>query len=957
MEVVLQFGNEFPMQKTTLSQLNHHEDNVIIFRALEAEAVASLLTAPAMTSSRGSAPAPEGPMSLEGNPSFASPMHPPLTDYPSRKAGAQESQMLTPPCVANDMLFPRATSSSIALNDYDQPTTPQTYPTEAHYPKHQQSQPSAASTTEEYPSTMVFRNSPSGLGSVPPEATVALSPLPSKAPGQGSSSKKTGNFSLPKFVSKCSIDSIELLELGRQKGLAMLESLSEPLHQSLLYNPDAKHWLDQISNLKAQSGQIRTVIGVVGDTGAGKSSVINALLDEENLVPTSCMRACTAVVTEISYNKDEEGPNKYRAEVEFIKHEDWAKEFGALCHDLLDQGGNVSKESQQQDSEAGIAYAKIKAVYPNKTKDEFALIAQGGVEKLMQDGCVQNVLGTTKRIEAPDSNQLYEQLQLYVDSKENSTKQKSQKDQKETKEMEFWPLIKVVRIFIKAPALSTGAVIVDLPGVQDSNAARAAVSEGYMKQCDGYWIVAPIIRAVNNKVAHELLGKSFKRQLKYDGTYDNVTFICSKTDDISTTEACRAFGLDETMAETHSKIGQIGEQIQNAKRDLNRCKKAQQNFTLKFEGIEDDIDSWETRQADFEDGKVVYTDPVKDKKRKWRLGSSKSSPSVSKKLKADESSSFELNDEENNKCLEREPSSSEGEGHELGSPLEKTQIEDKLRELKEMKKEARKQRQEINKQMAQARQKVKELEGEKFKYESKLRAACIAERNHHSRGAIQLDFAAGIKELDQGNAEEEDPANFDSSQDLRDYDKVAQSLPVFCVSSRAYQKLSGRFQKEPDFAGFTEVDQTEIPLLQAHCITLTKPQRANGCRLFLNNFNQFITSLSLWVSGDTNATNLSGVERNEYEEKFSKRVQGLEKLLQQNVDKCTRFIEHIVSENIYGQFDAAIDDAVQNAMPTAESWGQKPDSGGLPWSTYKAVCRRNGVFTNFRGTHDWNDQL
>jgi hypothetical protein len=49
----------------------------------------------------------------------------------------------------------------------------------------------------------------------------------------------------------------------------------------------------------------------------------------------------------------------------------------------------------------------------------------------------------------------------------------------------------------------------------------------------GLWIVAPITRAVDDKAAKSLLGESFKRQLKYDGTYSRVTFICSKTDDIS----------------------------------------------------------------------------------------------------------------------------------------------------------------------------------------------------------------------------------------------------------------------------------------------------------------------------------------------------------------------------------------------------------------------------------------
>lgn len=45
-----------------------------------------------------------------------------------------------------------------------------------------------------------------------------------------------------------------------------------------------------------------------------------------------------------------------------------------------------------------------------------------------------------------------------------------------------------MRSFISLFIIS-GAVIVDLPGVHDSNAARAAVAAGYMKQCTS---IAPI---------------------------------------------------------------------------------------------------------------------------------------------------------------------------------------------------------------------------------------------------------------------------------------------------------------------------------------------------------------------------------------------------------------------------------------------------------------------------------
>ena len=48
-----------------------------------------------------------------------------------------------------------------------------------------------------------------------------------------------------------------------------------------------------------------TMIGVVGQTGSGKSALLNAILDEEQLVPSNCMCACTAVVTKIAFQNGE----------------------------------------------------------------------------------------------------------------------------------------------------------------------------------------------------------------------------------------------------------------------------------------------------------------------------------------------------------------------------------------------------------------------------------------------------------------------------------------------------------------------------------------------------------------------------------------------------------------------------------------------------------------------------
>jgi hypothetical protein len=233
----------------------------------------------------------------------------------------------------------------------------------------------------------------------------------------------------------------DLLEKGVTIGVRLLKTLKEPLEAvAILNTTQASQWLKSISDLEALAQPTRTIVGVVGNTGAGKSSVISAVLDEERLLPTNCMRACTASPTEISYNRSEDPEELYRAEVEFITADDWLKDLRGLYTDLLDGNGEVSRECTNQDSDAGVAYAKIKAVYPKMTKE---MIANATPEGLAGQVAVRSVLGTVKKLRATNAASLYRQLQEYVDSKEKNTE----------KRMEYWPLIKVVRIYTKAVAL------------------------------------------------------------------------------------------------------------------------------------------------------------------------------------------------------------------------------------------------------------------------------------------------------------------------------------------------------------------------------------------------------------------------------------------------------------------------------------------------------------------------
>ena len=640
----------------------------------------------------------------------------------------------------------------------------------------------------------------------------------------------------------------KMLETSVEQGVRLLDQLKVPLLDKMENSPDGEQWIQQIDNLIKQAVKTKTVIGVVGNTGAGKSSVINAMLDEERLVPTNCMRACTAVVTEISYNNEEE---QYRAQIEFISPADWEKELKTLFQDLLDGDGKVSRDCANEDTDAGIAYAKIKAVYPRKTKED---IANSSIQTMLRE--VSHVLGKSRDIKERDSLVFYRKLQSFVDSKEKSTGNKDKDKKKERREMEYWPLIRVVRIYVKSRALATGAVIVDLPGVHDANAARAAVAEGYMKQCTGLWIVAPINRAVDDKAAKSLLGESFKRQLKMDGGFNSVTFICSKTDDISLGEAQDSLGLSDEMDPDWEELEKLGKRTKSMKKQMDEMKDTKAAYGETMNDIDEQVEIWDGLKEKLEGGQTVFPPKPKTagKKRKGN-GNDKARKKQRRTKSSDDESYSDLSDSSDEV---EQGSEDESESQE---PLVETQIVAKLQELRTTKKEARAQRGEITDRISRIRRDIDESKTAAEKIESKISAMCISGRNAYSKGAIQQDFAAGIKELDQELAAEEDEENFNPDAETRDYDEVARGLPVFCVSSRGYQKLQGRLRKDPNIAGFTTVEETEIPQLQAHCERLTETGRSANCRIFINKLSQLLNSLTLWASNDGTSANMTPEQR------------------------------------------------------------------------------------------------
>ncbi|KAI0448945.1 hypothetical protein F5B21DRAFT_509652 [Xylaria acuta] len=701
--------------------------------------------------------------------------------------------------------------------------------------------------------------------------------------------------------------------------------------------------ISSIKTLQEKANTPRTILGVVGGTGHGKSSLINTLLEEDKLVPTNCFRACTAVVTELSFNHSENPNHRYIAEVEFVSAEDWDHELECLFHDLGASSGEASNESQLED-DAGIAWAKIKAVYPNLNKQT---LRQTDANALAADPAVKELLGTTKTVRKPTADELYEGIKIYVDSKKKmSFGPLDNEENSSARRMELWPLIKVVRIYTKADVLSSGAVIVDLPGVKDSNAARAAVAGKYIEKCNGLWVVSMITRAVDDQAAQELLGTGFKRQLKLDGNYSNLTFICSKTDDINVHEAVDGLGLAEDAKKLSSAKHNLATWSASSK--LEKTKERRDAISMFAGEVDKHIDKYERLRTQQANGKTVT--PPKEHPRKRKIGPHLTRASKRRRVDLNEGSEETqwASTEDRWGDLEKGMPKFSAEHH-----LTQQDIQTMTEYLRCQKLTAIDEKETLEEKIYHDEQRLENLTEEVWKLEEQLHAACVSRRNDCSRLAIRDQFAIGLKELDQQEAQSIDPNNFDPEKEFRDYAEAGRSLPVFCISSQAYRALANK--EEVD--GFSDINDTEIPQLRAHTKKLTETTRINNAKSFLNDLAQTLNSLYLWSSKGGVEFYLTDEEKGVEVGYIKEQVNELEMRLRVVNEDLSRQLNDIL-QALFRCFEAATLQASNCAPDIAHRWpSHKRGDGGLSCLSYKATLRRNGVFSGKSGPRNFNEDL
>jgi hypothetical protein len=299
------------------------------------------------------------------------------------------------------------------------------------------------------------------------------------------------------------------------------------------------------------------------------------LLEIPELLPSSNSEAATSCACRVSWNDDDDPDHKLRAEIVFRSREDVALElehFFAMIQErqqlkereLDDDDEPFARMEEEAEMESAIAegFNKISAIWG---LDEYTAECMSTEELLLSNPDILQLLGTTKTVCSQDAEQFAEDVKPYLDSSET------------LQGFRVWPLITEARLYVKAPFLKHGVVLVDLPGLSDAVESRAEVANKFAQKLQITAIVAPARRAIDEKTGVQLMSDYQTLRMQLDGKYNKKNFcvVVSQIDEID----CDVF----IKGDAHAK------QNENLQKDIKQIKSLSQEATAK--GMQIKIDS------------------------------------------------------------------------------------------------------------------------------------------------------------------------------------------------------------------------------------------------------------------------------------------------------------------------------------------------------------------------------
>jgi len=160
---------------------------------------------------------------------------------------------------------------------------------------------------------------------------------------------------------------------------------------------------------------------------------------------------------------------------------------------------------------------------------------------------------------------------------------------------------------------------------------------------------------------------------------------------------------------------------------------------------------------------------------------------------------------------------------------------------------------------SQLKLQIETLERSIGELEKSTTAMCIKERNQYTQKHMREGFEHGLVELENNLAAEDVTAmpkvsgmsypilKCMSSNEKGNSECTGTGLKTFCVSAKAYQKLQGRFKRDPAIRGFSSDQDTGIPSLQAFAQQCTLGIRESTADRVSNELKLWKLAVTSWA--------------------------------------------------------------------------------------------------------------
>ncbi|XP_047427800.1 nuclear GTPase SLIP-GC-like [Mugil cephalus] len=296
----------------------------------------------------------------------------------------------------------------------------------------------------------------------------------------------------------------------------------------------------------------RELVGVFGKTGTGKSSLINTIIGEKDLLPTGSISACTTVMIKVEANMHN---SKYEAEIEFITKEDWDNELSPWCKLLPFK----TEQKKKDDDDYSDFVEKLTALFGEEWKHGKTY------EELKDHKHIRKILQSKKKTLPHDTaEELSKKLVNYTRRKQGNV---------EDGKMWYWPLVKCVTVKVPKKGFLQHVTLVDLPGNGDYNKSRDDMWKEIVGKCSTVWIVTDGSRPATEKETWQVLERA-SSIMGNGGECHQIHFIWTKSDQID-------YSNDKSPADCILRNNkEVKEEVKNEFNNKNKIKK---HFRNSFE--------------------------------------------------------------------------------------------------------------------------------------------------------------------------------------------------------------------------------------------------------------------------------------------------------------------------------------------------------------------------------------